>query len=77
MGRHRREKDFGLRDEQFENRLREALEHARRADALLNELLFEHGEDEQLAGAAEHSRCLVWYLRELRNDSSGPGGSGQ
>lgn len=65
MGKHRRE-DHGLRDEQLENRLTEAMEHARRIDSLLSELLFEHGEDEQLAGAAEHAKCLLWHLKELK-----------
>jgi len=36
-----------------------------RCEVLLNELLFEHGENEHLQGAAEHLRSLLWHLEQL------------
>lgn len=37
-----------------------------RCDVILNDLLFEHGENEDLQAAAEHSKALLWHLEQLR-----------
>ena len=37
----------------------------RKCDLMLNSLLFDHGENEDLKGAVDHSASLVWHLERL------------
>jgi hypothetical protein len=48
--------------------LRRVYVHARRAHALLRILSWKDTQDENLEAAADHSRCLVQFLRDARKE---------
>ena len=51
-------------------------EEVKRCDLELNHLLWDHGEDEIISGAVQHSASLLWYLDQLRRRTGGPGCDG-